>query len=106
VYEAEGMRQRALELGVPETAILVDLDGIDTESTAANTVRMGHLLKWNRIMAVSQFFHLPRIKLAFHRQGSEVYTVPARRLYLFRYLPYFMLREIAAWWLYYVRPLF
>lgn len=105
VREADGMRRRALELGVPAAAIFVDYNGLDTESTAINTLRIGQLRPWNRILAVSQFYHLPRIKLAFHRQGSEVYTVPARRIYRFRYLPYFMLREIAAWWLYYVRPL-
>ena len=105
VHETEGMRRRALELGVPATAIFVDLDGVDTESTAINTLRMGQSQKWSQILAVSQFFHLPRIKLAFHRQGSEVYTVPARRLYHFRYLPYSMLREVAAWWVYYVRPI-
>ena len=106
VHETEGMRQRALELGVPAAAIFVDENGVDTESTAKNTLRIGQSQKWNRILAVSQFFHLPRIKLAFHRQGSEVYTVPAKRIYRFRYLPYFMLREVAAWWLYYVRPMF
>ena len=106
VYETEGMRRRALELGVPVTAIFVDEKGVDTESTAINTLSIGQLQRWHRILAVSQFFHLPRIKLAFHRQGSEVYTVPAKQLYRFRYLPYFMLREVAAWWLYYVRPLF
>jgi vancomycin permeability regulator SanA len=105
VYEADGMRTRAIELGVPESAILVDLNGLDTESTAINTLRTGQSRQWNRILAVSQPFHLPRIKLAFHRQGSEVYTVPAKRLYHFRYLPYFMLREVAAWWVYYLRPL-
>ena len=105
IHETEGMRRRALELGVPATAISVDLNGVDTASTAINTLRIGQSRKWNRIIAVSQFFHLPRIKLAFHRHGSEVYTVPAKRLYYFRYLPYFMLREVAAWWLYYIRPM-
>ena len=106
VHETEGMRLRAMELGVPDTAIAMDSNGLDTDSTAINTLRMGQSRSWRRILAVSQFFHLPRIKLAFHRQGSEVYTVPAKRIYHFRYLPYFMLREVAAWWLYYVRPLF
>lgn len=106
IHETQGMRRRALELGVPAAAISIDLNGVDTESTAINTLRMGQSQKWDRILAVSQFFHLPRIKLAFHRQGTEVYTVPAKRLYYFRYLPYFMLREVAAWWWYYIRPLF
>lgn len=105
VHETEGMRQRALALGVPDAALTLDRDGLDTDSTARNLVRLSRQSGWTRIMAVSQFFHLPRIKLAFHRRGTEVYTVPARRLFWFRALPYFMLREVAAWWLYYLRPL-
>jgi uncharacterized SAM-binding protein YcdF (DUF218 family) len=105
IHETDAMRKRAIELGVAADAITLDRDGLDTESTVINTLRLGQARGWNRILAVSQFFHLPRIKLAFHRHRSEVYTVPAVRLYQLRYLPYFMLREVAAWWLYYVRPL-
>lgn len=105
IHETVAMRSRALELGVPAAAMTLDPDGWDTDLTAENTLRLASQHKWRRILAVSQFFHLPRIKLAFHRHGSEVYTVPAVRLYQLRYLPYFMLREVAAWWVYYVRPL-
>ena len=105
VHEAEGMRARARELGVPASAILMDFNGFDTESTVINTLQLAQTHHWDRILAVSQSFHLPRIKLAFHRQRSEVYTVPAKRLYHFRSLPYFVMREIAAWWFYYLRPL-
>jgi vancomycin permeability regulator SanA len=106
VHEAEGMRLRAIELGVPAAAIHVDLDGLDTESSVINMLRMAPERNWYRILAVSQFFHLPRIKLTFHRHGSEVYTIPARRLRRIPNEPYTMLREVAAWWAYYVRPLF
>ncbi len=105
VHETEGMRRRALELGVPVAAITLDRDGWDTDLTAINTLRLARQRGWKRVLAVSQFFHLPRIKLAYHRHGSEVHTVPAMRIYKFRYLPYYMLREVAAWWWYYVRPL-
>ncbi|MES2789489.1 MAG: YdcF family protein [Planctomycetota bacterium] len=105
IHETAAMRQRALELGVPSEAITLDSDGWDTDSTAENVVELIRRRKWKRVLAVSQFFHLPRIKLAFHRHGSEVYTVPSVRRYQLRYLPYFMLREVAAWWVYYVRPL-
>lgn len=106
VHETEAMRNRALELGVSTAAITLDREGLDTESTAINTLRLADRNGWKRILAVSQFYHLPRIKLAFHRRGSEVYTVPSVRIYQFRYMPYFMLREVAAWWLYYLRPLY
>ena len=105
VHETVAMRRRALELGVPAEAILIDAAGMDTEATAATTFRLAQEQGWRRVLAVSQFYHLPRIKLAFHRHGAEVYTVPATPIYRFRALPYFMAREVAAWWWYYIRPL-
>lgn len=104
IHETSAMRRRALELGVPAEVILLDPTGMDTESTAITSIRLAREQGWRKILAVSQFYHLPRIKLAFHRHGAEVYTVPATPVYRFRALPYFMAREVAAWWLYYIRP--
>jgi hypothetical protein len=50
-------------------------------------------------------YHLPRIKLAYQRDGWEVFTVPAKESYLLRQMPYNMAREVAALWVYYLRPL-
>lgn len=105
IHETEGMRRRAVELGVPDSAIICDTDGLDTDATVTNTLRLARERGWTRMLAISQFYHLPRIKLTFHRYGAEVYTVPAMRLYEIRYMPYFILREVAAWWVYYLRPL-
>jgi hypothetical protein len=49
--------------------------------------------------------HLPRIKLAYRRQGVEVYTVPARMRFRLRREPYHVAREVAALWATYLRPL-
>jgi len=38
--EAEVMRDRAIELGVPKRAIVLDYLGFDTDRTVANTVPM------------------------------------------------------------------
>ena len=57
------------------------------------------------MLVVSHFYHFPRIKLAYQRDGWEVYTVPARESYLLRQTPYNMAREVAALWVYYCRPL-
>jgi hypothetical protein len=53
----------------------------------------------------SEFYHLPRIKLAYQRAGWDVFTVPAKESYLLRQMPYNMAREVAAMWVYYLRPL-
>jgi vancomycin permeability regulator SanA len=101
IHETDAMRDRAIQLGVPVAAIFLDREGLDTQATAVNTVRRCRECGWHRVLAVSHFYHLPRIKLAFHRHGMEVYTVPAVETRALPKLPYYLLREIAALWMYY-----
>jgi uncharacterized SAM-binding protein YcdF (DUF218 family) len=58
-----------------------------------------------RVAVVSDFFHLPRVKLACQRAGYDVVTVPslARRI---PQTPRLVLREIPAFWVYYLRAVF
>jgi hypothetical protein len=44
--------------------------------------------------------------MTYQRGGVEVYTIPAKQSYILRQTPILLLREIAAWWIYYLRPLF
>lgn len=99
--EPQVMSRLAQRLGVPPSAILLDPAGVNTDATAQNTralLRGQHM----RVLAVSHFYHLPRIKLAFQRAGLEVSTVPshttARSALLFN-VP----RECVAFWAYYAR---
>ena len=57
------------------------------------------------MLAVSHFYHLPRIKLTYQREGIDVYTVPAKETYMLRQTPYSVAREVLALWVYYLRPL-
>lgn len=99
------MKQMALGLGVHEQDILLDKFGLNTQATVKNTEALFSELHASRILVVSHFYHLPRIKLAYQRDGWEVYTVPAKESYILRQLPYNMAREVAALWVYYLRPL-
>lgn len=102
VDEPHAMRALAMRLGVPADAILLDGAGLDTEQTVRNTVPLA--AGGARVLAVSDFYHLPRVKMAFQRQGLDVYTVPARGTPLLA-VPYNLLRETAAFWVYYLRHL-
>ena len=97
--EAESMRRMALRLGVPDSAIVLDDAGVNTEATVRNAMTMA---RGRRIIAVSHFYHLPRVKMTFHRYGSEVYTVPSENT-LGLYAAWVVAREDAAFWRYYVR---
>lgn len=105
VHETEAMRRFALQQGVPESAIMRDEGGLSTQHTVENTVARFRKHGFERVLAVSQFYHLPRIKLAYLRAGVDVYTVPARPSAPLYGLPWFMLREVGGFWYYYLRPL-
>jgi uncharacterized SAM-binding protein YcdF (DUF218 family) len=102
--EPAAMRALALSLGVAEADIVLDEGGLNTERTVANTAA---LLRGRgvggRVLAVSHFYHLPRVKMAYQRAGVEAYTVPVRDV--LPGLPWYMGREVAAVWVYYAAPL-
>jgi vancomycin permeability regulator SanA len=104
VSESQAMKRMALKLGVKAEDIVLDERGVNTRATVRNTEVLFRELHVSRVLVVSHFYHLPRVKMAYHQAGTEVYTVPARESYLLRQLPYNMAREIAAFWTYYLRP--
>ena len=103
-HETEAMRRLAMQLGVPASAIEVDLDGLNTQATVRNVVAQGWENGRPRVLAVSHFYHLPRIKLCFRRAGWDVLTVPANESRELYYLPRDLVREVAALWWYYLDP--
>lgn len=105
VHETEAMRDMAVRLGVPREAIVLDPDGLNTRATVRNTCALFERLGVRRVLAVSHSFHLPRIKMTYARAGREVYTVPAKETYVLTQMPYLMMREVAAFWVYYARSI-
>lgn len=103
VTEAEAMRQYALSHGVPAKDIIVDNQGLNTKATVRDTMPLFREWHAHRVLVVSHFYHLPRIKLAYERAGMEVYTVPARQGHFLGKLPFYMAREAAAFWSYYLK---
>ncbi len=101
--EAAAMAEYAVARGVAPSALLLDSSGMDTDATVAGTLRL--VGPGARLLAVSQFYHLPRIKMAFRLAGQDVSTVPARELQPIPRTPYFVLREVPAFWLYWARGL-
>jgi uncharacterized SAM-binding protein YcdF (DUF218 family) len=69
--ESLGMRQYLMNHGVPAEAIILDPRGFDTMDTAEDTVALMIQHGWKRVMVISQYFHLPRCRLAFRKAGIE-----------------------------------
>ncbi len=103
VHETSAMHRIALDHGVPPEAIVLDTAGIDTGRTARSARSL--LPLGARVLAVSHDYHLPRVKLSFAREGLEAFTVPANETRTLARLPYYMLREVAAFWAYYLGDL-
>ena len=101
--EATVMRTVAEQHGVPAAAILVDSHGIDTQASVADTKVMAADHGFKHLIAVSHFYHLARIKLAYARAGLNVITVPAKESRIIPQTPRIVAREIPAFWLYYLR---
>jgi uncharacterized SAM-binding protein YcdF (DUF218 family) len=105
IHETDAMRDFAVSLGIPPSRILTDRSGLNTDETVANTVPLFREHGFERVLAVSHFFHLPRIKLAYQRAGVDVFTVPARQKFQLPDEGFMLVRETVALWVYYARPL-
>lgn len=103
--ESEAMKRWAVAKGVPARAILLDHAGRNTDASVRNTGELFERHGIRRVLAVSQFYHLPRIKLAYRAAGRDVWTVPAGMSVYLSGTPGSMLREIPAFWTYWARGL-
>lgn len=105
IHETAAMKKIALEQGVPESAIMIDDKGWNTAETVNNLQPLIAERPEQSVLAVSHFYHLPRIKMAAQRKGLTFFTVPAKESMVLRDQPWFLLREVAALWWYYFEPL-
>lgn len=84
--EAAVMKRYLVENGVPDGRILVDSGGANTYLTARNAARIMRENGWRNAMVVSQYFHVPRTRLAVKRSGvTPVFSAHAQ---------YFELRDV------------
>jgi vancomycin permeability regulator SanA len=76
--EAVVMKAYLVANGLPPQHIYVDSQGNNTYLTAKYTARLMADRQWQSAIAISQYFHLPRTKLALQRFGVKtVYTAHA-----------------------------
>jgi vancomycin permeability regulator SanA len=92
------MKARAVAAGVPSDAILLDEAGVDTASTVDNSARLSREHAIGSALVVSHYYHEPRLAMLFARAGMRVYTVPARMKHRLIKEPYFVAREIVAFY--------
>jgi vancomycin permeability regulator SanA len=77
--EANVMRDYLVAHGIPDDAILVDGTGVTTYASALATARIVRERRLKGVFVVSQYFHLPRARLALRRFGMEpIYSAAPR----------------------------
>ena len=76
--EAAVSRRYALRQGVPESIILVENEGRTTSASLAAVANILAVRKLNRVILVSDPFHMLRLRILAHRFGLQCTTSPTR----------------------------
>ncbi len=93
--EAAVMRAYLIDRGVPSAAIIVDSDGATTAASARNCAALMAKHGFTRVTVVTQYFHVPRTRLALRAHGiTHIGSAHAQYVEL-RDL-YSIAREVAA----------
>lgn len=100
--EARVMRDYLITQAIPADQVIMDPLGVDTFATAVNARRILRERQLGSVLVVSQFFHLPRCRLALTRCGiAEVRHSHARFMEWRDF--YSTARELPAWVKYWLR---
>jgi vancomycin permeability regulator SanA len=77
------MKQFLVRRGVPDSAVLMDLQGLNTYMTARNYDSMRKIYNFQSVLVISQFYHITRCKLALRRFGitQNVYSAHGNSYY-------------------------
>lgn len=76
--ESAVMRDYLVAHGIPRENVLLDSAGTTTFASALNTAQIARQQNAHSVLVISQYFHLPRARLALQRFGlAEVHTAHA-----------------------------
>ena len=106
VSEAAAMRDYAVAHGVPASSILIDEYGNNTEATVKDTLQICSQQGYDKIGAVSSFYHMARIKMLYLSYGHNVYTRPVPIDPNDNSALYFTQREIPSWCYYWTGSIY
>jgi vancomycin permeability regulator SanA len=100
--EAVVMKAYLVAHGIPTERVIVDNSGATTFASARKTRQILRDEKLSSVLVISQYFHIPRARLALGRFGiATVYTAHAN-LFEWRDV-YSSLREVPGWLEYWFR---
>jgi vancomycin permeability regulator SanA len=98
--EAAVMHDVLVASGIPSDKILVDRTGNNTRLTAIHAREIIQAHGWHSAVVISQYYHVPRAKLALRQQGIAQISGAAAQ-YRFAWTdPISIIREFAGWYTY------
>ncbi|MCE9551642.1 MAG: YdcF family protein [Betaproteobacteria bacterium] len=100
--EAVTMSNYLLKNGVPSGAIVKDSMGVDTAATAKNAANFMRAKSLKTAFVATQYFHVPRTRLALQRNGIQVTGSTHADCFVMRDL-YSNAREAIAYAAYYAK---
>jgi vancomycin permeability regulator SanA len=68
-FEGDKMHDYLIAKGIPDSVIVVDNKGNNTELTVKNTLALQQKMNFKSVIVVSQYFHLTRTKMLFRKYG-------------------------------------
>ena len=95
VDESIAMRSYLIQRGVPAHRIIQDGHGFNTEATARNAAVAMQQRGFRTALAVSQYFHVPRLRMLLQREGVTVAGTAHARYFEMRDA-YSLAREVVA----------
>ncbi|HEY8100043.1 MAG TPA: YdcF family protein [Burkholderiaceae bacterium] len=100
--EAVSMSNYLQKNGIPQKSIIIDSLGTDTAATAKNAADYLRTNNLKSALVATQYFHVPRTKLALERNGVKVVGASHARYFEMRDI-YSTLRETVAYAAYYAK---
>lgn len=99
--EARVMKAYLIARGVPDAAVIMDPKGATTRLTALNTAAIMRARGFRSVLAISQYFHIPRCRLALAQASVTQVRNAHARLFIWRDL-YSIPREVAGYAAYWI----
>lgn len=97
-YKGTKMKEFLASNGVPDSLIMVDDKGDNTEATVNNTINLKNSLQFTSVIVVSQYFHITRTKMLFRKKHFNNVTGASPRYFEIRDF-YSLTREFFAYYL-------
>ena len=98
-YEGTAMKAYIVNNGIPETDVIVDDKGIDTQATAVNYSIIAKENNFRSVIIVSQYYHITRTRLALKKQGVSAIHAAHAEYFEWRDV-YSLIREFFGYYKY------